>query len=96
MKRTPLKPRSEKRINYELELAGAKALVMNRCGGICEVCHVAEATSAHHRLRRSQGGTNDLDNLLGVCAEDHDLIHANPAYSYEQGWLLRMGGQPWT
>jgi HNH endonuclease len=43
----------------------------------------------HHRLRRGQGGTNDLSNLLALCEEDHKRVHAYPTLSYDRGWLLR-------
>lgn len=43
----------------------------------------------HHRKLRSQGGTNDLVNLLDVCTACHGTIHANPADSYENGLLIR-------
>lgn len=48
----------------------------------------------HHRLRRGQGGTNDLSNLLALCEEDHERVHAYPALSYEAGWLLRLTSSP--
>lgn len=48
----------------------------------------------HHRKERSQGGTNDVDNLI-LCPHDcHMDIHANPARSYELGHLVRRGDDP--
>jgi HNH endonuclease len=44
----------------------------------------------HHRLRRGQGGTNDLSNLLALCRPCHDTVHRYPALSYQRGWLLRV------
>lgn len=43
----------------------------------------------HHLRTRALGGTDDLDNLLTVCLAAHDLIHRNPARSYELGLLKR-------
>jgi len=37
----------------------------------------------HHRLMRSQGGKDSLDNLISVCRAHHDWIHAHPARSYD-------------
>ncbi len=85
----PLRARSERRQAFEDELAEARPLVFARCGGLCEVCGAARAEVVHHRLRRSQGGRNDLSNLVGACGGCHDWIHAHPALSYERGWLLR-------
>ena len=57
----------------------------------CEVraigCHSLSA-HAHHRKRRSQGGTDEPDNLLAVCASCHDRIHAFPEWAYANGWLV--------
>ena len=42
---------------------------------LCEVCH-AEAVDIHHVIFRSQGGTNDIDNLIALCRSCHDKAHA--------------------
>lgn len=47
------------------------------------------ATERHHKLRRSQGGTDDKGNTMDCCSIHHSEIHANPARSYENGWLIR-------
>jgi hypothetical protein len=84
-----LAPRSKKADAFAVELDAITPLLVLRSHGLCEVCLRALATHRHHRLRRSQGGTNDLDNLLYVCSNCHELIHHYPDLSYEQGWLLR-------
>lgn len=43
----------------------------------------------HHVLRRSQGGTDELSNLLCLCSRHHRYVHEHPAESYERGWLKR-------
>lgn len=48
----------------------------------------------HHKLRRAQGGGDELDNLLVVCPACHAYIHANPEASYEAGWLIRSSVAP--
>lgn len=52
-------------------------------------CCTGRAEHRHHRLRRSQGGTDDATNTLDVCRSCHDLIHARPSLAYAHGWLLR-------
>jgi hypothetical protein len=47
--------------------------------------------AVHHRRLRSQGGTNDPLNLVLLCDIHHGHIHANPAWSYDNGWLRRSG-----
>jgi hypothetical protein len=52
--------------------------------GVC----TGRATHRHHRLMRSQGGGDEPENTLDVCAACHDLIHARPGLAYAHGWLL--------
>lgn len=49
------------------------------------------ATERHHKLRRSAGGKDEWSNLMDICSEHHQWIHANPAESYAAGWLIRRG-----
>lgn len=51
------------------------------CGG--------RATERHHRHRRSHGGGDDPANTVDLCAACHARIHANPAWAYGHGWLIR-------
>ena len=63
------------------------------CGGTCEfpLCN-APGAHGHHRLPRSQGGKDTLENCLWLCAHHHDYVHLHPAESYERGWMLRRSG----
>ena len=54
---------------------------------ICVRCG-KPATQKHHRMRRSQGGTDDPVNLADVCVECHNWIHANPYEAYANGLLV--------
>lgn len=74
---------------YADELEAMRPLVYVRANGWCEVCGTNPVQGVHHRKRRSQGGTNAMANLLGLCSDCHDEIHKNPAWSYELGYLLR-------
>jgi hypothetical protein len=73
------------------ELDAVTPALLERAGYRCEICRVAPIEHRHHRLRRSQGGTNELDNLLALCHTHHEYVHRNPAESYRQGWLLSAG-----
>jgi hypothetical protein len=59
---------------------------------VCEVgragCCTGRAEHRHHRLRRSQGGSDDPANTIDVCGACHALIHSRPALGYAHGWLL--------
>lgn len=48
----------------------------------------------HHRKLRSQGGGHEVTNGLAVCRSCHEAIHADPATSYENGWLVRSCHDP--
>lgn len=62
-----------------------------RCEARCAPSCAGRGAEAHHRRRRSQGGSDELENLLWVCAWCHTWIHEHPAVAYEKGWLLRAG-----
>jgi len=70
--------------------AAAKKRSNGRCEAGTEVC-TGKAAHVHHRLMRSQGGGHEPSLLLAVCLPCHGHIHANPAKSYEAGWLIRSG-----
>lgn len=65
--------------------------VAERANGICEVCRLNRMVHVHHKRMRSQGGTGELSNALGVCTPCHNHIHHFPAESYELGYLLHAG-----
>lgn len=51
-----------------------------------EVC-TGRAVHRHHKLPRSQGGSDDATNTVDTCTECHVWIHANPSKAYAWGWL---------
>lgn len=56
----------------------------------CEIGLCWERPShRHHRLRRSQGGTDDASNTMDLCAAHHRYVHDHPSQSYALGWLKR-------
>jgi hypothetical protein len=97
--RKPLKgsQRSEERQRYQDELDEAAVLLFRRSRGMCEAklpgC-TGEGTTPHHRRLRSQGGTNDLHNLLAVDPHCHRKIHDNPLASYICGFLVHSWTDP--
>jgi 5-methylcytosine-specific restriction endonuclease McrA len=81
--------KAQRSSEYRDELEAMRPLVTSRAHGICEVCSFRQSDQIHHKLRRSQGGTNHLANLVAVCSDCHSHIHDNPAWSYQNGWLIR-------
>lgn len=52
------------------------------------------AAHTHHRKLRSQGGSDEPENLLRVCLACHHQIHIFPARSYELGLLVHGWDDP--
>ncbi|WP_025158882.1 HNH endonuclease [Leifsonia aquatica] len=80
------------------ESAEAYAMVKFRSLGMCEICGKARATETHHRLHRSHGGLDIIQNLLHVCGwGNHTGCHGD-AHSrsdrYDNGWAVRTGNDP--
>jgi hypothetical protein len=95
-RRVGLRRRSERFAAYEDALALATVALRIRSGNRCELIEdglrcPGRFQHRHHRLPRSQGGGNDLCNLLALCWRHHSYVHQNPALSYERGWLVRRG-----
>lgn len=91
-------PQQERRARFERELAAAKVTVRQRSQGRCEYdgtdCE-NRAVHVHHKLQgRTHPRCNEPDFLLDLCAQHHAQIHAEPAVSYSQGWLLRDSEVP--
>ncbi|CAB4194609.1 HNHc domain containing protein [uncultured Caudovirales phage] len=68
--------------------------LFSRCKGMCEKCGGAlpESWAAHHRKLRKHGGKDDINNVLALHHECHNLgtdsVHLNPKNSYANGWLV--------
>jgi 5-methylcytosine-specific restriction protein A len=54
------------------------ALVLRRAGGRCERCHKDAALIVHHRIPRSQGGSDEASNLQALCKPCHKDEHYRP------------------
>jgi len=90
LRRTPF-PKPVGKNHYEQDLDRARPALHQRSKGLCEIrlpgCQ-GQAVHPHHRKRRSQGGSNDLGNLLDCCASCHSWAHANVALSVSLGIIV--------
>jgi hypothetical protein len=74
--------------------------VIERANGYCEVCGgvAQESMALHHRKLRSQGGKDQVSNLIWVHHKCHNLgtfsIHNQPAVSVEKGWICPSWAEP--
>lgn len=69
------------------------ARVAERSFGLCEACGVKVATQMHHRLHRSHGGDEHVQNLLHLCLDCHHQAH-HATDRYDNGWAVRTGTDP--
>ena len=52
--------------------------VYDRAGGLCEVCRGPgdfRGLAIHHKVKRSQGGKDELINLILLCGRHHAEAH---------------------
>ena len=54
----------------------------------CEVCGFAPTTEIHHTNKRNGERLNDVRYWLAVCRDCHVLIHSEPKWSREHGYLI--------
>ncbi|NHC33969.1 HNH endonuclease [Scytonema millei] len=62
--------------------------VLRRDNRICQVCGKEHSGQVHHILPRSQGGTNDLANLITLCGKCHMVISPVPEWLITKLWQI--------
>lgn len=62
--------------------------VLQRDNRICQVCGKEHSGQVHHILPRSQGGTNDLANLITLCGKCHMVISPVPEWLITKLWQI--------
>jgi len=68
-------------------------LIADRSHGVCEICGLHSAAEIHHRVHRSHGTMNTVENLLHVCGwGNHTGCHGRAhteTTRYKRGWAVR-------
>jgi len=67
------KKRKKKKEKFSKELY-LEVIERDKC---CIMCGSYNWLQVHHVKYRSQGGKHELDNLVLLCKEHHDLVHSN-------------------
>lgn len=74
--------------------AANRRAVHDRAAGHCERCAMTTTVPhLHHRRPKGLGGSSRADrhavsNLVQLCPTCHQQVHANPAMSAEDGWIV--------
>ena len=67
-----------------------------RADGLCEICSL-RANNAHHRRNQSQGGRDDLSNLMLLCGSGttgcHGYVTEHPNIATWHGWTVQRASQ---
>lgn len=77
----------------------ARQVLIDRCGGMCEICSLAGAADAHHRRPRAAGGTrrpetDQPSNGLMLCRKCHELCESRRDFARDRGWLVGQTHNP--
>ncbi|MCA1572503.1 MAG: HNH endonuclease [Chloroflexi bacterium] len=84
------RPKVRKRLTSKPHVipSSMKEAVYERDSFTCQWCKVpGGALDAHHVTRRSQMGKDELSNLISVHRLCHRVIHENPSWAKERGFL---------
>jgi len=88
-------PVSARRAARDEEYEAARYRVAARARGLCEFrgpqgnrCR-QPMTDVHHLAGRGGPIPHRMSNLVGMCRNHHEMVHRYPAWSYEEGWMVR-------
>lgn len=77
-----------------------RELVLARCQGYCEFCGLAltDNFALHHRKFKSRGGRDEVNNLIALHHECHNLgtssVHMNIKLATKSGHVVSRHAQP--
>lgn len=54
---------------------GTRKYVYAREGYRCALCDSTKYIQVHHCVKRSEGGTDSVENLICLCADCHAMAH---------------------
>ena len=66
-----------------------KKLVYERDKHICKSCGKYPSSQVHHIIPRSEGGKDDLNNLITLCGRCHMLVSPVPDAVLLRLWKIK-------
>lgn len=91
MSRSPIRRKSKKQAAKDREFDAVKPVVAERSMGVCEMRgpHCTRwADVYHHKAKRTHPAASLPMFVVHLCDPCHRYVHANPAWSYAEGWLI--------
>lgn len=62
---------------------------LRRDGAACRLCGFNECVEVHHIVPVSEGGSNDLSNVVTLCPNHHTMFHVGKVTREELLVLVR-------
>jgi ribosomal protein S27AE len=62
--------------------------ILRRDNKCCQVCGKPHSGQVHHVIPRSQGGSNNFDNLMTLCGKCHMLVSPVPDWLLTKVWKI--------
>jgi hypothetical protein len=77
-------------------MAELRPLTWERAGGRCDMCGLPlpEIWECHHRRLKSQGGKNELPNLLALDYRCHAYAHEHRTWARIRGYIVHRPDMP--
>lgn len=93
----PIAPQSAKKRAGRRGWEQLRAAVLERSNGCCDLCAFAigpDEYECHHRRLRSQGGLDEMANLVALHDLCHDRLHGDRAMARETGFIVHRPDDP--
>lgn len=93
----PIRQQSAKTRSERRNWSKLREAVLARAGGCCDFCAFAiDPTDweCHHRRLRSQGGFDEMPNLVALHDACHSRLHDNRAMARDTGFIIHRPDDP--
>lgn len=82
-----MRPVSARRRKRDAVYPERRQQVWVRGNGMCEFCNYRAMTDVHHLAGRGGPDPHRLENLIGLCREDHQRAHREPEWARSVGLM---------